>query len=58
MGEPMSPEEAWDRALEAAIAECLKNADRCNSNIGARNCYEIVEDIRKLKGKLHEDETS
>lgn len=57
MKEPMEPEDAWDKALEAAAEECLKTAPRNllgEGSVGARTCHEIQEAILALRGKLNE----
>ena len=54
MMEPMEPEEAWDRAIEAAAEECMKNATRDNDTVGARNCFEIQAAILALRGGCNE----
>ncbi len=58
MGEPMTPEEAWDKALNTAFEECLKSAPRKSADgttyVGARTCYEVANAIIELRGKLHD----
>ena len=51
MNEPLTPEEAWDMAIDAAAAECTKNALRGDTAVGARDCFEIETAILSLKGR-------